>query len=118
MGSSTSAQTQGDPFDDLAYVLEGGQKKTACHIFQIGRDTLYRWMQQYQTEGGLAPKSHGKYASRKLDDAVVAQYFADHPDATLEELGEVFPVSVMAIWKACQSLRITRKKNVAVCRTR
>ncbi len=96
----------------MTYVLEGEQKKAACHIFQIGRDTLYRWMQQYQTEGGLAPKSRGKYASRKLDDAVVAQYIADHPDAMLEELGEVFTVSVVAIWKARQSLRITRKKTL------
>ena len=102
----------------VAYVLEGGEKKTACHIFQIGRDTLYRWLRQYQTEGELAPKPRGKYASRKLDDAVVAQYIAAHPDATLKELGEVFTVSAVAIWKACHRLQIIRKKNATVCRTR
>lgn len=102
----------------VAYVLEGGQRKQACHIFHIGRDTLYRWIQQYQTEGGLAPKPRGKYASRKLDDAVVAQYIAAHPDATLQELGQVFTVSAVAIWKACHRLQLTRKKNAAVRRTR
>ena len=102
----------------VAYVLAGGEKTVACHIFQIGRDTLYRWIRQYQTEGGLAPKPRGKYTSRKLDDAVVAQYIADHPDATLEELGEVFNVSAVAISKACQRLQLTRKKNAAVRRTR
>jgi len=95
----------------VAYVLEGGQKKRACQIFQIGRDTLYRWLRQYQTEGGLTPKPRGKYAVRKLDDAVVAQYIGEHPDATLEELGETFSVSAVAIWKACRRLHLTREKN-------
>lgn len=90
----------------------------ACQIFQIGRDTLYRWIRQYQTEGDLAPKARGKYAARKLDDALVAQYIADHPDATLQELGERFAVSAVAIWKACRRLQITRKKNAAIRRTR
>lgn len=102
----------------VAYVLEGGQRTVACHIFQIGRDTLYRWIRQYQAEGEVAPKLRGKYVSRKLDDAVVAQYIAAHPDATLEELGEVFRVSAVAIWKACHRLQITRKKNDAIRRTR
>jgi transposase len=79
---------------------------------------LYRWIRQQQTEGALAPKARGKYASRKLDDAVVAQYIADHPDATLEELGERFAVSAVAIWKACHRLRLTRKKNTPLRRTR
>lgn len=102
----------------VAYVLEGGEKQLACHIFQIGRDTLYRWIRQYQTEGNLAPKPRGKYASRKLDDALVAQYIADHPDATLQELGAVFAVSAVAIWKACRRLHLTRKKNAPLRRTR
>ena len=62
---------------------------------------MYRWLRQYQLEGSVAPKVRGKYAPRKLDDAVVAQYIADHPDAMLVELVEVFKVSAGAIWKAC-----------------
>lgn len=96
----------------MTYVLEGEQKKAACHIFQIGRDTLYRWMQQYQTEGGLAPKSRGKYASRKLDDAVVAQYIADHHDATLEELGEVFTVRSWRFGKPDKACGLLEKKTL------
>ena len=102
----------------VVYVLEGGQKQAACRIFQIGRDPLYRWLRQYQTKGGLAPNPRGKSAARKLDDALVAQYIADHPDATLQELGEVFAVSTVAIWQAGHRLQLTRKKNAAVCRTR
>lgn len=96
----------------VAYVQAGGDRKQACQIFQIGRDTLYRWLRQSQTEGSLAPRRRGKYAPRKLDDVVVAQYIAKHPDATLAELGEEFAVSAVAIWKACRPLQITRKKTL------
>lgn len=73
---------------------------------------MYRWIRQYQTEGHVVPQPRGKYAARKLDDAVVAQYFVDHPDATLEELGQELAVSAGAIWKACRRLQITRKKTI------
>ena len=102
----------------VAYVQAGGDRKEACHIFQIGRDTLYRWLRLHQTEGSLAPRLRGKYAPRKLDDVVVAQYIATHPDATLAELGEEFAVSAVAMWKACRRLQITRKKNAPVRRAR
>lgn len=101
----------------VAYVRTGGEKKMACQIFRIGRDTLYRGMRQYQREGHVAPKPRGKYAPRKLDAAIVATYIAQHPDATLAELGEVFAVSAVAMWKACRRLQLTRKKNAAVRRT-
>lgn len=60
------------------------------------------------------PALGGKYAPRKLDDVVVEQSIAKHPDATLAELGEEFAVSAVAMWKACRRLQITRKKNAPV----
>ena len=101
----------------VVYVTGGGKQVVACQIFQIGRDTLYRWMRQYQASGHIAPKPRGKYVARKLDEERLGKYIAAHPDATLEELGQRFAVSSVAIWKACKRLHITRKKNVAVRRT-
>ncbi len=91
----------------VALVLEGGRTKMVCQIFNIGRDTLYRWIRQYQMQGHVTPKARGKYVVRKLDDAVLVPYIATHPDATLEELGREFAVSAVAIWKACRRLQIT-----------
>ncbi len=88
-----------------------------CQL-KINQGQVYRWLRQYQTQGSVAPRPRGKYAPRKLDDGVVAQYIAEHPDATLAELGEVFAVSGVAIWKACQRVQITRKTNASVPRTR
>ena len=95
----------------VAYVLGGGKKVDACTIFQIGHDTLYRWLRQHQEEGTLEPRQRGKYKKRKIDDETLRAYVDNHPDATLEEMGSVFEVSAVAIWKACKRLQITRKKN-------
>jgi len=102
----------------IVYVQEGGEKTQACQIFKIGRDTLYRWLRQHQTKGTLTPKVRGKYTPRKLDDDAVTTYIAAHPDATLAELGTAFGVSAVAMWKACQRLQITRKKNASVRRAK
>ena len=52
-----------------------------------------------------------KYKKRKIDDQALISYVAKHPDATLEEIGSVFEVSAVGIWKACKRLQITRKKK-------
>lgn len=101
----------------VAFVLNGGARTTACEIFQIGENTLYRWLRQPQTLGHVSPKVRGKTTPRKLADAKLQVYIAVHPDATLAEIGKHFAVSPVAVWKACQRLAITRKKNRAIPRT-
>lgn len=96
----------------VAFVLNGGSKVTACEIFQIGENTLYRWLRQRRTLGHVTPKARGKTMPRKLADAELLAYVAGHPDATLAEMGQHFAVSPVAIWKACQRLAITRKKTL------
>ena len=95
----------------VAFVLKGGSRGTACEIFQIGENTLYRWLRQHRSVGHVAPKIRGKTTPRKLADAELRGYVDGHPDATLAEMGEHFAVSAVAVWKACQRLAITRKKN-------
>ena len=95
----------------VAFVLKGGSRGTACEIFQIGENTLYRWLRQHRSVGHVAPKIRGKTTPRKLADAELLGYVDGHLDATLAEIGEHFAVSAVAVWKACQRLAITRKKN-------
>ena len=102
----------------VAYVEGGGKKVKACEIFQIGHDTLYRWLRQHREQGTLQPRQRGKYKKRKIDDQALISYVAKHPDATLEEIGSVFEVSAVGIWKACKRLQITRKKNASLRRKR
>ena len=100
----------------VAFVLNGGSRITACEIFQIGENTLYRWLRQHRSVGHVAPKVRGKTTPRKLADAELLAYVDRHPDATLTEMGQHFAVSAVAVWKACQRLAITRKKNITVPR--
>lgn len=102
----------------VAYVVDGGQKGEACRIFQIGQDTVYRWLRQYRETGSVAPRKRGKYTPWKLNEAALQQYLKTHADATLKELAVVFAVSHVAIWKACRRLGISRKKNSAIPGTR
>ncbi len=96
----------------VAFVLNGGTRNAACTIFQIGENTLYRWLRQHRKMGHVVPKVRGKTAPRKLADAELLSYVDEHQDATLAEIGEHFAVSAVAVWKACQRLAITRKKTV------
>ncbi|NKB80518.1 MAG: hypothetical protein GKS05_01200 [Nitrospirales bacterium] len=33
----------------VAFVLKGGSRGTPCEIFQIGENTLYRWLRQHRS---------------------------------------------------------------------
>ncbi len=98
----------------VAYVQAGGKKVEACRIFQVGHDTLYRWLRQHREEGSLHPRKRGKYKVRKIDDQALLGHIKENPDATLAEIGQTFDVSAVAIWKACNRLDITRKKNASL----
>ncbi|NKB25125.1 MAG: helix-turn-helix domain-containing protein [Kiritimatiellae bacterium] len=58
----------------VAYVQAGGKKVEACHIFQVGHDTLYRWLRQHREEGSLHPCKRGKYKVRKIDDQALPYF--------------------------------------------
>ena len=96
----------------VAYVVGGGKKGEACRIFQIGHDTLYRWLRQYRETGRVAPRKRGKYTAWKLDEAALQQHLQTHADASVKELAAVFEVSHVAIWKAGRRLGISRKKTL------
>lgn len=51
----------------VAYVANGGKKAIACQLFQVGHDTVYRWMQQHREMGHVEPKARGNSQARKLN---------------------------------------------------
>lgn len=101
----------------MNYVSRGGRKVDACAIFQIGEDTLFRWLKQKRERGHLAPKPRQK-RPHKLSEAALRAALEQRPDATLQELGQRLGVSAMAVFYACQRWKLTRKKNATVRRTR
>ena len=100
----------------LRYVRDGGRKTDAARQFNVGRDTVYRYLRA-DANGTLEPKTPRR-RWRKLDPQKLAGHVAEHADATLEEIGEVFGVSVSCVWAALRKLELTLKKSRVLSRAR
>ena len=93
----------------VAYAKEGHSKVQTAQVFKIARRSVYRYLKAEET-GMLEPKkSWGHW--RKLDPEKLREHVKENPDATLEEMGEVFAVSHNAIWVRLGKLGITLKKT-------
>jgi len=90
----------------VGYVRAGGSADDAAEMFQVGRSTVYRWLDAPD----LRPKP-AKERRRKLDKGALAAHVRDVPDALLRERAKHFGVSVNAIWVAVRKLKITKKNH-------
>ena len=93
----------------VKFIKSGGSKAEAARRFELGRSTVYRYLDAIRA-GTLAPKaSWGHW--RKLDPQQLQAHVKRHPDATLKELQRVFGVSHHAIWVRLGQLGFTLKKT-------
>lgn len=93
----------------VRFVEKGGGKVEAAAYFQVGRQTVYRYLQASQS-GNLAPKPQpGR--NKSFDDERLKHEVKTRPSATLKEHGKVLGVSPTAVWKRLRRLSITLKKN-------
>jgi transposase len=90
----------------VGYVRSGGSRIEATRLFQVGRTTLYRWL----NGPDLQPKP-ARERRRKLDKAALAAHVRDFPDALLRERAAHFGVGINAIWVALKKLNITKKDD-------
>ena len=97
----------------ISYWNEGHSKKATAEVFKVGTTTLQKWKKQLKETGSLAPKKRTE-TWRKIDPKRLKEYLAQHSDAYLKEIAEEFDCSEVAIWKALQRLKLTRKKNYSV----
>lgn len=92
------------------YDADHTQEET-CVQFSISRASLKRWLKLRRDTGSVALKSRPPNRNRKLDGEKLKAYIAEHPDAYLREIAEIFEVSVSSVWYACQRHKISRKKR-------
>ena len=98
----------------VKFIKLGGSKAEAARRFELGRSTVYRYLDAVQA-GTLAPKaSWGHW--RKLDPQKLRAHVKKHPDATLKELQKTFGVSHHAIWVRLGQLGFTLKKTHKISR--
>jgi putative transposase len=88
--------------------------------FAVSKSLVQKLVKQQKTEGNLQPKRRGKPQFSHLTHAAaqIQTLVAEHPDATLLELCELFAndsghwVSRTAMYRYLQKLGLKRKKNV------
>jgi putative transposase len=100
----------------IFFISQGGGKREASKLFNIGEDTIYRWLRLAQA-GTLQAKKRTEF-SRKIPDAVLLSYVHDHPDHTLHEIGNAIGLSASKIWKHLKRLGITIVFSALVNRQR
>ena len=93
----------------IGFVANGGSKTDAARIFNVGRKTVYRYLNAAQA-GTLAPLPCGgskkKFSSERLEEEV-----AKRPDATLKELGKALGVNPASVWRRLRQQSVTLKKK-------
>lgn len=96
----------------LKYYDDNHSQRETCEVFEIGRTTLTTWLKLRRETGSahLRPRPKRR-RSAKIEEQALKSYIAEHPDAYLREIAEVFEVSDVAILYACRRFGITRKKR-------
>jgi transposase len=90
----------------INFVKNGGSKVEASKRYEVGRDTVYRWL-----SGKNIINKQKLTRNRKIDTKLLLQRVKDNPDDRLIDHAQVFDVNINAIWYQFQKLGITRKKN-------
>jgi len=99
----------------LGFIDGGNSIKSACELFSVSRSSIQRWRFRLSETGTISRKSRIK-SPYKVDESALKDYITTHPDAYLNEIAAPFNVTESGISKALSRLKITRKKNVALCR--
>lgn len=94
----------------VTYHLAGHTLKETSEIFGVGKSTISEWTKKYKETGDLANKPLNR-GFKKINPEKLKEYVKEHPDATQQEMAEVFHCSDSAIGKALQRNKITRKKR-------
>ena len=101
------------------YILDGGKKVDAQKIFQIGKDTIFRWLNQYaDTNGDLQPKKQTVFRDKKVSDEKLLAFVEKYPDATLKEIGTQFKIKESSVHYRLKKLEVTLKKKYRIQRKR
>jgi len=104
----------------VAHLVEKMSIRKVATKFAVSKSLVQKLVNQQRTEGNLQPKKTGKPQFSYLTNAEpeIKALVADHPDATIAELCELFAVktgnwvSKSAMCRYLQKLGLNRKKNL------
>lgn len=90
----------------ISYINNGGSKVDAARIFNISRNTLYRWLSM----DDLRPKAHGE-RRRKIDKTALKAHAEEFPDMYLRERAAIFGVHTSSMGRMLKKLNIVKKRT-------
>lgn len=93
---------------------EKGKRRQVCSFLGVSRTTFYRW-KKAET---LTPLKTGPKVPYKVDPEALKAHVEAHPDAYQHEIAEAFGVKQSTICVSLKKLKITRKKNGTLPRTK
>ena len=93
----------------VQYVKMGNTKRAAAKFFQIGEDTVFRWL-RLEKAGSLSPKKRTSF-HQKLDPKKLKEHVDKHPDHTISEIAHALKVARTTVFNWLRRLKITRKKS-------
>ena len=95
----------------ISYIESGGSRVLASRIFNVGVETIRRWIILKHKTGGILPKPHGGGHPIKINLVELKKFIDANPDKTLQEIGHKFSVSHVSIWSALKKLNYVSKKR-------
>ena len=94
----------------LSFIKDGGSKAEAGRVFQVSRETIYRWLRL----DDIAPKPPPKTRYRKIDKAALRRHIGEYPDMFLRERAAHFGVAMSSMSLALSKMKIRKKKNADI----
>jgi len=94
----------------IEYRQEGHTLEETSRVFKVSISTILDWTKLHQETGGYEKRPLNR-SFKKIDPVRLESYIAEHPDAYLTEIAEVFYCGESAVRKALKKLDITRKKR-------
>ena len=91
--------------------LNGLSKIDVITYFEIGMDTLNRWIRQNLNVGNLKPKQRTQYRERTFSDGDLINDIHRNPSVTLAEMARHFSVKPSSVQARLKALGITYKKT-------
>ena len=100
----------------ISFVRQGHSKREASKVFNIGEDTIYRWLRRFNAGEPLLAKKRTHFVT-KVPIEVLKSYVEEQPDRTLKEIGAAIGLSDSKVWKHLNKMNMTQKKDCSLCGT-
>lgn len=93
----------------ITHIMSGSSKREATRIFNIGEDTVYRWLRLHKA-GNIKAKKRTIFP-QKMNEEKLKEYVRNNPDHTITQIAEALQLGRQTVFSWLRRLKIKRKKD-------